>query len=173
MDFLFVLFFWEVSMKEQTLFFTYFSPSNKTTKETTLKVIFIASVFFFFFLLQSSGNVRGVISDLQVKRRRGHTCMCSWFLVRREKSFRVLAWVLTSYEWFCSRRAWLQTGLFRIKKLLAFSDIASIFFCLLTSLSDLFLKIWPWMIYLSLLSYLRAGSQVSDGGTCWSLLYRD
>ena len=32
-------------MKEQTLFFTYFSPSNKTTKETTLKVIFIASVF--------------------------------------------------------------------------------------------------------------------------------
>ena len=77
-------------MKEQTLFFTYFSPSNKTTKETTLKVIFIASVFFFF-LLQSSGNVRGVISDLQVKRRRGHTCMCSWFLVRREKSFRVLA----------------------------------------------------------------------------------
>ena len=80
-------------MKEQTLFFTYFSPSNKTTKETTLTVIVIDSVFFFFFffLLQSSGNVRGVISDLQVKRRRGHTCMCSWFLVRREKSFRVLA----------------------------------------------------------------------------------
>lgn len=32
-------------MKEQTLVFALLFPSNKTAKETTLKVIFIASVF--------------------------------------------------------------------------------------------------------------------------------
>ena len=47
MDFLvFVLFFWAVAIERTNSgFYLLFSPSNKTTKETTLKVIFIASVF--------------------------------------------------------------------------------------------------------------------------------
>lgn len=41
----FVCFFEQLPWKNKLWFLLYFSPSNKTTKETTLKVIFIASVF--------------------------------------------------------------------------------------------------------------------------------
>ena len=39
---------------------------------------------------ESSGNIRGVTSDLQVKGRQWHTGIFSWFLVRGEKAFRFL-----------------------------------------------------------------------------------